>query len=106
MRSQFIAYRENWREDAQRENLSDAASMARIVGEEYLRGRTVEQATADEWRLKVQRLALEVLHVHKAPLPLCKGVQQPKVSPDSAHRSRSPGRDWPAVTPFAEASKR
>lgn len=52
-----------------RENLANAASMARLLGEGYLCGRTVEQAADDEWNLKVQRLALEVLYVHKAPLP-------------------------------------
>ena len=69
LRSKFIAHRENWREQELESNLAEAASMARIVGDKYLRGRTVEQVAADAWRLKGQRLALEVLYVHKAPLP-------------------------------------
>lgn len=69
LRSQFIAHGENWRELELRENLADAVSMARIVGEDYLCGRTVGQAAADAWRLKGQRLGLEVLYAHKAPLP-------------------------------------
>lgn len=69
LRSEFIAHRENWRESELRENLSDVTSMARLLGEDYLNGRTVEQAAAEQWRLKGQRLALEVLYVHKAPLP-------------------------------------
>lgn len=69
LRSQFIAHRENWRERELESNLAEVASMARIVGDAFLRGRTVEQAAADQWRLKGQRLALEVLYVHKAPLP-------------------------------------
>ncbi|QOT19271.1 hypothetical protein [Paenarthrobacter sp. YJN-5] len=50
-------------------NFAEAASLARLAGERYLAGRTVEQAAADAWRLKGQRLALEVLYVYKAPLP-------------------------------------
>jgi hypothetical protein len=69
LRSDYIAHRENWRELDQKVNLAEAASMARFAGEDYLRGRTVEEAAADEWRLKVQRLALEVLYVYKAPIP-------------------------------------
>jgi hypothetical protein len=69
LRSKFIAHRENWRESELAFNLAEAASMARFVGEGYLRGRTVEQAAADEWRLKGQRLAIEVLYTYKAPLP-------------------------------------
>ena len=69
LRSEFISHREKWRESDQRENLANAASMARLLGEEYLLGRTVEQAAAEEWTLKVQRLALEVLYVHKAQIP-------------------------------------
>lgn len=69
LRSRFIAHRENWRESDQEVNLAEAASLARIAGEGYLRGRTVEEAAAEQWLLKGQRLALEVLYVHKAPLP-------------------------------------
>lgn len=69
LRSDFIAHRENWRELDQKVNLAEAASLARMLGDEYLLGRTVEQAAADQWKLKVQRLALEVLYVYKAPLP-------------------------------------
>lgn len=69
LRSKFIAHRENWREDEERINLADAASMARLAGDTYLAGRTVEQAAQDQWTLKGQRLALEVLYVYKAPVP-------------------------------------
>ncbi|MFB9714185.1 hypothetical protein [Arthrobacter methylotrophus] len=69
MRSKFIAHRENWRELELELNLAEAASLARLAGEKYLAGRTVEQAADDEWRLKRQRLALEVLYVYKAPIP-------------------------------------
>lgn len=69
LRSKFIAHRENWREAELEMNLAEAASMAQWAGERYLAGRTVEQAAADEWRLKGQRLALEVLYAYKAPLP-------------------------------------
>ncbi|WP_422759023.1 hypothetical protein [Paenarthrobacter sp. C1] len=69
LRSEFIAHRENWRELDQQINLAEAASLAGMAGEDYLQGRTVEQAAADTWKLKVQRLALEVLYVYKAPVP-------------------------------------
>lgn len=69
LRSQFIAHRENWRESELAMNLAEAASWAKSAGERYLKGRTVEQAAADAWRLKGQRLALEVLYTYKAPLP-------------------------------------
>lgn len=69
LRSEYIVHRERWRESELAINLFEAASLARLAGEDYLRGRTVEQAAADAWKLKVQRLALEVLYVYKAPLP-------------------------------------
>jgi hypothetical protein len=69
LRSQFIAHRENWRERDLESNLAEVASWARHLGDDYLAGRTVEQVAAEQWRLKGQRLALEVLYVHKAPLP-------------------------------------
>lgn len=43
--------------------------MAEGLGDKYLKGRTVEQAASDDWRRKVQRLALEVLYIYQAPLP-------------------------------------
>lgn len=69
LRSEYISYRENWREDDRHINVAEAAAMARDLGDKYLQGRTVEQAANDAWRLKVQRLALEVLYVYKIPLP-------------------------------------
>ena len=69
LRSKFIAHREEWRESEQDMNLAEASSMAKALGGKYLRGRTVEQAAADQWWLKGQRLAIEVLYVYKAPLP-------------------------------------
>lgn len=52
---------------------ADQPGRGRLTGrdgrEDYLQGRTVEQAAADTWKLKVQRLALEVLYVYKAPVP-------------------------------------
>lgn len=69
LRSKFIAHRENWRESELEFNLKEAASLAKFAGDRYLHGRTVEQAAADEWRLKGQRLAIEVLYTYKAPLP-------------------------------------
>ena len=70
LRSEFIAHRENWREEEQRINLAEAASLARVAGERYLKGRSVEQAADDQWRLKGQRLALDVLYKYRAPLPV------------------------------------
>ena len=69
LRSKFIAHRENWRESELEMNLAEAASLAKWAGERHLADRTAEQAAADEWRLKGQRLAIEVLYTYKAPLP-------------------------------------
>lgn len=69
LRSAFIAHRENWEEDERGFNLSSAKSMAEVMGDRYLKGRTVEQAADDQWKLKGQRLALEVLYAYRAPLP-------------------------------------
>jgi hypothetical protein len=69
LRSEYIAHRENWRESELKMNFAEAASLAKWAGEGYLAGRTVEQAAADQWRLKGQQLALEVLYVYKAPMP-------------------------------------
>lgn len=69
LRSDYISHRERWRESELRINLASAESLARMLGDEYLCGRTVEEAAHDEWRLEGQRLALEVLYTYKAPLP-------------------------------------
>lgn len=69
LRSRYISHRENWHASEWRENLANVRSFAKALGDEYLIGRTVEQVAEDEWKLKVQRLVLEVLYVHKAPLP-------------------------------------
>ena len=69
LRSKFIAHRENWRESELESNRFEVASMAKDLGERYLKGRTVDQIAADTWRLKGQCLALEVLYTYKAPLP-------------------------------------
>jgi hypothetical protein len=69
LRSKFIAHRENWRERELESNLAEVASWARHLGDDYLAGHTVEEVAASEWRLKGQRLALEVLYTYKAPLP-------------------------------------
>lgn len=50
-------------------NLAATRLRAKGAGQEWLNGRSIEQAAEDEWQLKVQRLALEVLHVYKAPTP-------------------------------------
>jgi hypothetical protein len=65
LRSKFVAHRESELES----NRFEVASMAQDLGERYLRGRTVEQVAAEQWRLKGQRLTLEVLYTYKAPLP-------------------------------------
>lgn len=42
-------------------NLIEVSSPAEALGEMYLCGRTVEEAAADEWRLKGHPVALQVL---------------------------------------------